>query len=376
MQNEAKKELEKMLLLMERMDNHYTLSEALEKEERIEHKRDTYTDIDQFLQDVDLGSSFVGLGYIQGYESKKIYPTNPKTIKGQTQADAIKAGMGKLDKSSRAYSKLNGLVNDTEFTNPTGRAFGGFRSMSTPHFAGVIKMTSYVFNWGGSEKYADYMKNYIDKHDDMIDNVFSKASWNTNPIYKNIKSIQANPSTPKDGYHQRLDAKNSIYGFSDPNNNPIYSTKADGTQYQKRVFKMALKNIEKQWSKFCLVDGNGEIDAVDEIMGPAMGKIPGDFNDLRPYIDFSTMKIDEINFINDFSQMEERHAMAKKQWLLDHIMYIVAYDRAQKRYVRYINPDVEIDAVNVNRQELSNMVKGELKDTEYAVKYVAKPAAD
>ena len=373
MEKAAKRELEKMFLLMERMDKHYTLSEALEAEEKIETKRDTYTDLDQFLQDVDLGSSFVGLGYIQGYEAKKIYPTNPKTIKGVSQADAIKGGLGKLDKASRGFSKVNSLVNDPEFSNPSGRAFGGFRSMSTNPFAGVIKLTSYVFNWGGSEKYADYMKDYIDAHDNMVDNVFSNASWNTNPIYKNIKSIKANPSTPKDGYHH---AKNSIYGYSDPNNNPIYSTRADGTQYQKRVFKMALKNIEKQWSKFYLVDANGEIDAVDEIMGPAMGKIPGEFNDLRQYIDFSTMKIDEINFINNFSQLEERHAMAKKQWLLDNIMYIVAYDRSQKRYVRYINPDVEIDSINVNRQELSNEIKEELRDTEVHVKYVAKPAAE
>ena len=43
----AKMELEKMFSLMERMENHYTLSESLEKEERVEHKRDTYTDMRQ-----------------------------------------------------------------------------------------------------------------------------------------------------------------------------------------------------------------------------------------------------------------------------------------------------------------------------------------
>lgn len=42
MEKAAKRELEKMFLLMERMDSHYTLSEALEAEEKIETKRDTY----------------------------------------------------------------------------------------------------------------------------------------------------------------------------------------------------------------------------------------------------------------------------------------------------------------------------------------------
>ena len=130
MNKDAQNELNKMLSLMERMEKHLTLSEAVE-EEKIEHTRETYTDLDQFLQDVNLGSSFVGLGYIQGYEAKKIYPTNPKLIKGASQADTIKAALAKTDTSSRLYPKLSGLVNDKEFTNPEGRAFDGFRTGET-----------------------------------------------------------------------------------------------------------------------------------------------------------------------------------------------------------------------------------------------------
>lgn len=370
MNKDAQNELNKMLSLMERMEKHLTLSEAVE-EEKIEHTRETYTDLDQFLQDVNLGSSFVGLGYIQGYEAKKIYPTNPKLIKGASQADTIKAALAKTDTSSRLYPKLSGLVNDKEFTNPEGRAFGGFRSMSTPHFAGVVKITSYVFNWGNSQKYADFTKDYYSKRDDIINNVLSKASWNTNPIYKGIEASDPTAVSNRNGYRQRLDAKNSLYGLADPQGNPIYDTKPDGTQYQKRAFKMALKNIEKQWSKFCLIDNNGEIDAVDETVGPAMGKLPGEFKDLRPYVDFSTMKMDEINFIYNFSQIEENYANANKNWLTDHIMYIVAYDRTQKRYVRYINPDVTIDEFNIDQNELKTVINDELKDTVTAVKYVS-----
>ena len=375
----AKMELEKMFSLMERMDEHCTLFESLEKEDRVEHKRDTFTDLDAFLNSVELGKSFVGLGYIQGYEAKKIYPTNTDS----SQASDIKAALGKTDKSSRVYSKLNGLVNDPEFSNPTGRAFGGFRSMANPHFAGVIKITNYVFNWSEASSYSEFSKKYFQDRDDLINNILNKSSWSTNPIYKGISPTDPSKTSGRPGYHQQLDAKNSLYGFSDSQNvngtwinNPIYDTLPDGTQVQKRAIKVGLKNAQKQWSKFCLVDNNGEIDAVDEIVGPAMGKLPSEFKDLRKYIDFSTMKVDEIDFINTFSRLEQTYAMSNKVWLTDHIMYIVAKDKKTGNFVRYINPDVTIEKFNVNSSELKNLINDELKDTETAVRYVTKPAAE
>lgn len=90
------------------MGSHYTLDEALEMEDRIENKRDTYTDLDQFLSDVNLGRSFVGLAYVQGYETRKIYPTNAADPR---QANAIRGEFGKMDKSSRVWGKMNNVIN-------------------------------------------------------------------------------------------------------------------------------------------------------------------------------------------------------------------------------------------------------------------------
>ena len=379
MDEAVKKELKKMFSLMERMDSHCTLTEALETEERIEHKRDTFTDLDVFLKNVELGKSFVGLGYIQGYEAKKIYPTNT----GSSQASDIKAALSKADKNSRIYGKLNGLVNDPEFTNPTGRAFGGFRSMANSPFAGVIKITNYVFNWGDAASYSDFAKKHFGDRDNLINNVLKKASWSTNPIYKGIEPTDPNSTEGRAGYHQQLDPKNSLYGFSDAQKingqwqyNPIYTTLPDGSQIQKRAIKTGLKNVKKQWSKFCLVDNNGEIDSVDKIVGPSLGKLPNEFKDLRKYIDFGTMKADEIDFINTFSRLEQNYADSNKVWLTDHILYIVAKDRSTGNFVRYINPDVSIDKFNVNSGELKAIVDGELKDTESVVRYSSKPAAE
>lgn len=381
MEKAAKRELEKMFLLMERMDSHYTLSEALEAEEKIETKRDTYTDLDQFINDVNLGASFVGLGYIQGYEGRKIYPTNPDTNQGL----GIPAGLGKMDKTSRGYGKINNIVSDPEFSNPTGRVYAKHRSMNSQHFAGVLKITNYVFNWGNSRKYGDFMKDYFKSKEDARsvagfgkgDSAYQPDDWHRNPMYGGIELSPVSSRDSINGYHQQLDANNSLYGFSDPNKNPIMDTKPDGTQYQKRAFKFGLKNIEKQWAKYCLVDTNGEIDDIDNSLGALLGKLPAEFTDLRKKI-VPQMKQDEINFINAISQIEQNQALAKKVWLTDHIMYIVAYDRSQKRYVRYINPNIEIEKFPVNSNDLKNIVNREIKETETVVRYKKseKPAAE
>ena len=382
----TKKELDWMLLLMERMDSHYTLDEAVEMEDRIENKRDTYTNLDEFLSEVNLGRSFVGLAYVQGYEAKKIYPTNPDA----RQANAIRGEFGKMDKSSRIWGKMNSMINDPEFTNPSGRAYAGNRSMKNPHFSGIVKFTNYVFNWGNTSSLRDFYDKYNQGvKDARIAGGFGKdpsaypqGDWHTNDMYGGVGDVPARPLRDINGYHQALDDKNSLYGFSDALKNPIMSTRADGSQYQKRAFRFGLKDIKKQWAKYFLVDLNGEIDPVGDSLGPVMGKIPGDmWTDLRKKI-VPQMKQDEIDFINHISEIEYARNMAEKTWLTDHIAYIVAceYDprTSTRRYVRWINPDIEIDKFPVNQAELKTIVDDEIKETETVVRYekAAKPAAE
>lgn len=394
MDNRVKKELDKMFLLMERMDKHYTLDESLEMEDRIEHKRDTYTDIDQFLSDVNLGKSFVGLGYVQGYEARKIYPTNSEINKnlGMTQADSIKAGFNKMDKSSRVWNKMNAMVSDPEFTTPTGRLYAGNRSMKSQHFAGIIKITSYVFNWGDTSSLSDFYDKY---HKDVEkarlsagfgknDSDYAVDDWHRNDMYKGIGSTPTSTSNSplRNSYRKSIDAKNSLYGDveTDAFGNDVdrMSTRKDGTQYQKRAFRFGLKNVQKQWAKYCLVDMNGEIDEVDSTLGQVIGKNPSEFSDLRKKI-VPQMSQDEKDFINAIYQIDSNRAIAEKTWLTDHIAYIVAGEfdprTGTKRYVRYINPNIEIDTINVNQNELKPIIDNEIKDTEMVVRYV-RPAAE
>lgn len=377
----TKKEVDKMLLMLERMNSHYTLDEALEKEDRIEHIRDTYTDLSQFLNEVNLGSSFVGLCYIQGYEFKKIYPTNPDVDKyGHTQADNIRNGVGKMDKASRGWGKLNSLINDPEFSNPTGRAYAGNRSMKTTPFAGVIKITNYVFNWGDTQNWGKFNSDYFKSIKNARVNAgfgkndadYDPADWRRNAMYKGIGAEPERDDRDINGYKQELDAKNSLYGFSDSKKNPIMSTRADGSTYQKQAFNFGLKDVKKQWAKFCLVDNNGEIDDVEKSLGPILGKIPGSFTDLRKKI-VPQMSQDEQDFINAISEIDSNYNLAKKTWLVDNIAYIVAceYDPRTntRRFVRWVNPDIVIDKFDVNQQELQSVVNAEIEKTAIAVRY-------
>lgn len=383
----VKKELDKMLLLMERMDNHYTLDEALEMEDRIESKRDTYTDLDQFLSDVNLGHSFVGLAYVQGYEARKIYPTNAADPK---QANTIRGEFGNMDKSSRIWGKMNNLINDPEFKNPSGRAYAGNRSMKTPHFSGIVKFTNYVFNWGDTSSLSKFYNEYGQRVKDARiaggfgkdPSLYPQGDWHTNDMYGGVGDMPVRPPRDINGYHQSLDAKNSLYGFSDSSKNPIMTTRADGSQYQKKAFRFGLKNIKRQWAKYFLVDLNGEIDPVGESLGLVMGKIPADqWTDLRKKI-VPQMQQDEVDFINNIAQVESDRNLAEKTWLTDHIAYIVAceYDprTSTKRYVRWINPDIEIDKFTVNQNELKTIVSDEIAETETVVRYPrsVKPAAE
>ena len=387
MDRTVKKELDKMLLMMERMDSHYTLDEALEKEDRIEHTRDTYTDLTQFLNEVNLGKSFVGLGYIQGYEARKIYPTNPEVDKnGLTVADRIRNGVGKMDKNGRGFSKMNAMMNDPEFSNPTGRMYNKNRSMVNNHFVGVLKITNYVFNWGDAKSWGDFNSKYYNNIEQARlaagfgknDSDYDALDWHRNPMYRGVGSKPEDSGRRINGYYQALDAKNSLYGKSDPDKNPIMDVRPDGTQYQKQAFKFGLKDVTKQWAKYCLVDANGEIDDIEKSLGPILGQIPGNYTDLRKKI-VAQMSQDEQDFINAVSQIESDYALAKKEWLTDNIAYIVAGEvdprTMTRRYVRYINPNIVIDKFNVNPNDLKTLVDNEIKETETVVRY-KKAAAE
>jgi len=387
MNKEAKYEINSMLSLMERMDKHLTLKEAeFEKallQEDANIGRMEFQSLDDLVNTMDIGRSFVGLGYIQGYSNSnndgpvKIYP------KKDNFDTEFRGEISKVDPNSRVAGKLNNMVNDPEYLNPTGRAYAGAKSMANSFFQGVVKITNYVFNWGDSDSWNNFLeKNRLNiagirmKHGFGDGDNYADDDWRRR-VSKTGKSVYnglgANPeyepkknpdgSDVKGPYHQLLNPLVSLYGDTDTYGKPKMSTRADGTEYQKRAFKFGMGNINNQWEHYCLVDNNGEVDEVENSLAAIFHKrsMP---QDLRKLIDAQTQQ-DEINFINDLQAEINRQNEANKTWIEDNIAYIVGKGvnkiTGEKNLFRWVNKNIVIDRINVKPQELKPIIDAEVQ---------------
>lgn len=383
----AKRELAQMFSLMERMDKHLTLNEAEFEKMLMEDDsvgRVDFQSLDELVNTMDIGRSFVGLGYIQGYSNSnndgpvKIYPT-----KDNFDTD-FRQKVDSVDPNSRVYGKLNNMINDPEYSNPTGRMYAGNRSMASTHFQGVVKITNYVFNWGDAES----LSNFYEKNRNNVarirknhgfgesDDFYDNDDWRrrTNKSGKSVYGgLGANPSydTRKnpDGsdvvgpFHMKLNPLVSIYGDNDTYGKATFRTRPDGSQYQRRALRFGLGNINNQWEHFCLVDNNGEVDEVENSLAAIFHKrsVP---QDLRKLIDAQTQQ-DEVNFINDLQNEINRQSEAEKTWLEDNIAYIVGkgVDRytGERKLFRWVNKNIVIDRINVDPQELQPVIDAEVQ---------------
>lgn len=388
MDKRTKLEVNSMLSLMERMDKHMTLRESeFEKallNEDLGVGRADFQSLDDLVNTIDIGSSFVGLGYIQGYSNitndgpVKIYPTADgfdKMFRGE---------IGKVDPSSRLAGKLNNMVSDPEYSNPTGRLYAGNRSMAQSPFQGVVKITNYVFNWGDAES----LSNFYQKNRDKIANIrknhgfgdgenYADDDWRRR-VNKSGKSVYsglgAYPEyTPKknlDGsdvkgpFTMKLNPTASIYGDNDTYGNAVYKgIDASGNPYQRRALRFGLGNIQNQWEHYCLVDNAGEVDEVENSLAAIFHKrnVPMDYKKL---IDAQTQQ-DEINFINDLQAELDVQNEADKTWLEDNIAYIVGKGTnrrtGEKMAFRWVNRNIVIDRINVDPKELKPIVDAEVQ---------------
>lgn len=270
MNKEAKQQLAEMQLLMERMDGHMTGREVEMRKVMINENlgigRREMNSFDELINEIDLGRSFVGLAYIQTYEADKIYPEK------NGFKNSLNAEIGKLDPNSRIGKKMNDFLNNPEYTNPSGRGYtfdktqGTIKSMASSSVAGVVKITNYVFNWGNAENLANFLDKYRLKRLELRnkygfgkdDTDYANDDWRRKidekgkPVYGGIglNPLSADKRTNPDGtpvvpaFHQLLHPDVSLYGDTDSYGNPKYSTRADGSQYQKRVIKMGISDIK------------------------------------------------------------------------------------------------------------------------------------
>lgn len=375
MAKEIDYELQKMLNLMGRMDQHMTGSEAQALNEAARSDlgigRINYSDIDDFFNNVKIGKgTFVGISYLQGYEAQKIYP-----LKNGFE-DKLRGEYDKME-DNRGKGKIEALLNNPELKTPTGRANSGFRSVANSNIQGYIKATNYVLNWTDAEGYKNaFEKNRLDNAEirrkfgfGEEDSFYADDDWHRNPIHGGIFANK--PSTDKRktdngnnvvaAYSQLLNPEISMYGDNDSEGNPRMTTRPDGTQYQKRAFKLVLNNVHNQWAHYYLVDNNGEIDAVANNLAYLFTKAP-QTSALRKKIT-DQMSKDEVEYINAMADLEDRFAKQTKTFNSENILCIVATgtDRytGEKLSYRWINPDININKIQVDPNELDKIVSQE-----------------
>lgn len=371
MNKESKYELDLMRSLMGRMDKHLTLNESEFEKSIIKEMngigRIEYTDFDKFINEVDIPKgSLVGLGYIQGYpgSDKKIYP----------DADNFRATLSgevsKIDPNGRLAQKMNKFQNNPEYLKPTGRAYGGFKSMASNDFAGVIKISNYVFNWdadsyknGFNDKNGRIEKSRIEAGFGDDDANYAPDDWRRNPMYHGVgqKEVFA-PSLNPDGsekvgrYHNRLNPKFPVFGDNDEYGNPVNG---------KRVLKLYFSGINKHWTKYCLVDNNGEIDDVEGSLAVLFYKTTKGSGDSFVKKITAQMSADEQNLLKSLQEINNDFASRNKQFFIDNISYIVGKGKDLRTgddiLFKWINPNIDIDKVMVNNNEFEGIVNSEIQ---------------
>lgn len=386
MNKEGKQQLAEMQLLMERMDSHMTgreveMRKAMINEDLGIGRRDMNS-FDELINEIDLGRSFVGLAYIQAYEASKVYPEK------NGFKNSLNTEIGKLDPNSRLGKKMNGFLQHPEFANPTGRGYtfdktqGVIKSMASLPFAGVVKITNYVFNWGNAENYGNFLEKYRLKKLDLRnkfgfgkdDADYASDDWRRkvdekgNPIYGGIGlNPQSNDNRKGfvSSFHQLLHPDVSLYGDTDTDGNPRYTTRPDGSQYQKRVIKMGLSDVKKQWSDYLLVDENGEVDAVEKSLSALFSK-PSAPTDLLKKIT-AQMSQDEQDYIRGLQAINDEEFYSTKTWYEDNVLYIVGNGKSritgEKTAFRWVNKNLVLDKININPNEIQPIIDAEIKRT-------------
>lgn len=372
MNKEAKQQLAEMQLLMERMDSHMTGREANMRKELLKEDlgigRRNINTLDELVNEIDLGHSFVGLAYVQAYAADKVYPKKPNYDSN------MRSEIGKIDPNSRLAGKMNAFLNDKEYTNPTGKPYAGLNRMASNNFGGILKITNYVFNWGNAESLANsYEKQRLAVADLRRKFGFGEdeASYDTNDWRRKVDEkgnplyggLGANPES-KGGkrtptYTQLLHPDISLYGDTDADGNSRY----DSNGKQKRVIKMVLANVNKQWSDYCFVDNNGEIDAVSSSLANLISKAklsPSLVNTITPQ-----MSKDEKDFIMAMDELNKNQERSRKMWLEDNILYIIGTGKSritgEKVPFRWVNPNIIIDKINVDPTELQQIINSEVQ---------------
>lgn len=361
-----KNQLNEMISLINRMENPQTGWHAILNESIEEYKDTTglgrreFDDFDDFMASIEpIKSWFVGIGWIQNYPIKNVYPDKQNDM-GVTTRDTITQYQQGLAPDNRLSGKLGGMLQHPEMTTPTGRAYKGIRPMKEGNpFTAVLKVTSYNFQW------KSYPDAYGAKKDKIMaarakagfgypEGTYDEDDWRRKPDFRGLGARPFyEPKLNPDGTEQQ--SPYSLVGNSSFN---VYKDNDEfgNERSDKRVMK-ALIPVGNGKSIFCAIDGNGEIDDISDNLYGILG---------GPKYSSSAAKIsaemsdDEKQFRQEIADIE--NASYNPQWFLTNIAYMVGVGKdvqtGQNTPYRFINKNIILQhQVDINQQELANVIE-------------------
>ena len=367
-----KNPLNEMISLMNRMDKPQTGWQTILNESLEEYKDTTglgrreFTDFDDFMANITpINNWFVGIGWIQNYQVKNIYPDKPDSM-GLSTRDAFTQFHQGLGPDSRLAGKVGGMLQSPEMATPTGRAANfkslgqSFRSMKEGNpFTSILKVTTYNFPW---KVYSDAYGAKMDKIAAARDkagfgypeDTYDETDWRRNPEFGGLGARPAfAPKLNPDGSEaQRPFSKsvNSTFGvYAD--NDEMGELRSD-----KRVMKQLIP-VGNGKSIFCAIDSNGEIDDITSNIYKLLG---------GPQSSMSAAKItdemadDEKQFRQEIASIE--NASYNPQWFTTNIAYMVGVGKdvqtGENVPYRYINKNIALSyQVEINPLELADVVE-------------------
>ena len=394
---EYKLELEKMKSLMGRMDKHLTLNEAEEETKVIEEEvfsdynknnfgRINYQSFDDMINDLDFKGSFVGLGYVEAYDVKKIYPN------AEGFRDSFEREITNIDITDPLSTKLRNFRNDNEYYNPTGAyatkgANKGLRSMYNKHFIGILKITHYVINWGNGDSWSNWTSKIArekanlrkDKYGFGNDpSTYAADDWRRKLDKKGISTYDGLGAYPKYTPKRFNDSSKTfpvqepykansenpfapVYYDTDTYGVPQKSYDKDGNEYQKRALRFTLSSVNNGGVTYYLIDINGDLNKISESTAKFFYETK--VRDHTKPID-DTMCPEEINYIKDMGAIDNKLWNNERKWIIDNILYIkgegISRRTGEKLLGRWINKTIPLK-FNLNPKEYQQAIDDELK---------------
>lgn len=378
MLKESKKQIKDMLQMMERMENHYTKTQVglLNEATRL-----SYPNLESFfLKEKIKNGDFVSIGYIQMYPTMALYPNDD--LHGQMSAFSTDFDDAN-SRSAEHFKQFMDKSQNSEWDNPTGRAYRGVRSFGNKIYPYILKLTTYTVNWQNKDSYTKAVKNQYDSLKNIQDTVPSGLE---DKYYPNLHKYD--DETPQERIERIKQSKryrfrgvlgdNGIASYvTGDEENPenlkfYYRTNPDDPNSSVEYNKTAIKHIlsgdglKRQKPLYFGVYEDGSIDPIPK----SLGKLLKGDNQVANNAEKLKQITDEVEreWAEKFFNAEAERIIRDKIFLLTNVAYLACRPKnSDSVYWRNPNPLFLLEktknkekitySFNINQNDLDNILE-------------------